>query len=207
MTFGWAARLRDAWRNTAHGVVSRMLEAPTRAEWLFVYGPLTLALIAALAVEVATARIPNWLTVPTLAYLLGARLVLGPAAAGWYVLSLVIGAVVVLGYLWRNAHLGGGGAKMAVAASAAFPPLLAALFAGLLILACFTFEWTQRWHGRRQMRGSLLLLVVTLAAFCIPDIVAGVRYVSEKRAAVPPPANNVAPTRTAPASGDHGEDW
>jgi len=34
-----------------------------------------------------------------------------------------------------------------------------------------------------------------------------VRYVSEKRAAVPPPANNVAPTRTAPASGDHGEDW
>jgi hypothetical protein len=161
-----------------------MLEPPTRAEWLFVYGPLTLALTVANVVETATARIPNWLTVPTFAYLLGARLLLGPAAAGWYVLSFLIGAVVAIGIAWRYGYLGGGAAKMAVAASAAFPPVLAMLFAGGIVLCCldFLWTWTARWRSRNVIRGSAFLLVLTVAVYCAPDLAAGVRYLMANRA-------------------------
>ena len=186
--------------------VSPVLEPPTREEWLFVHGPLALALVAALGIETATARVPNWLSLPTLAYLLGARLVVGPAAPGWYFLSLLIGAAAVLGFVWRHGYMGGGSAKMAVAASAAFPPLQAIAFVVLIVVCCLSFVWTERWHGRSLMRGSLLLLVLAPAVCSMPDIVRGVGHFIDNRASIQGPADNSAPARVAPGAHDRGED-
>ena len=64
---------------------------------------------------------------------------------------------------------------MATAASAAFPPILAVLFAGLIVLGCLVFLWPARWHGRTQMRGSLLLLAPVLVVLGVADVAAMLR--------------------------------
>jgi hypothetical protein len=181
-----------------------MPEAPTRAEWLSVYAPLAASPTAALVVEAASGRIPKWVSVVTLAYLLGARLVLGPAQVRWHLLSLVIGAAAAVGFAWGQGYLGGGAAKMAVAAPVAFPPLLALVFAAGLVLGCLALVWTGRWHGSRTMRGSPLLLALTFAVTCVPDLANGICSLTRAGAAAPAPIDRPAqrlPTR------DHGEDW
>jgi prepilin peptidase CpaA len=119
-----------------------------------------LAAIAA-ASDVATRRIPNWLSVPLLAGGVAAQATLGMwSALSGLAAALLLG--VVLSPLWYTRRLGGGDLKFAVGAAAwvgvgGLPRyvLLSALAAGMLGLASL-------WASRADARASI---VANLRAF------------------------------------------
>jgi Flp pilus assembly protein protease CpaA len=142
-----------------------MIVAPTTWEWTFVYAPAGAVLVVACVAELLSGRISNWLSVVTFLYLLGARLSHSPAEFPWSLLSLLVAAIVVIGYGWKKGYLGGGAAKLAVAVCSGLPPWMAVCVSCGLVLFGLIMEHTHRWHGVARVPGSVvitLLVAVTV---------------------------------------------
>jgi hypothetical protein len=118
---------------------------------------MAVALATACVLEFLSGNIFRWLSVVTLAYVLGARLSLGASVFGLSLLSLLLAFAVVVLFGWRRGYLGGGLAKLAVAVCAGLPPGMAACVAGGLVLCGRALESTRRWHGVRRVPGSVVL--------------------------------------------------
>lgn len=132
-----------------------MLNQPSQLEWLAVYLPLAICLLAACGIEFATTRIPNWLTYPLFLFLICMRGAIGPGPLWLYLVSALIGFLICFGIGFARGGTGGGAAKLAIATCAAFPPVEAtALCLGVLLLVAL-FGRTQHWHGLQTYRGSI----------------------------------------------------
>ena len=140
-----------------------MIEAPNVTEGYLIYAPLGLALMMACITECASERIPNGLSLAILLYALAARALVGPLPFGWYLLSLLVTGVLVIGVGWGRGHLGGGAAKLSIAVGSGLPPALTAAVAVALFCSVMVLIWTARWHGRERVPGSIVLTVATAA--------------------------------------------
>lgn len=140
-----------------------MIVPPTVMEWYAIYAPLSVLMVLTILTELRTTRIPNAIVYPTCAYVVVARMAIGPLPFAQYLISIMVIAVVYIGIGYGSGFLGAGAAKFAVAMAAALVPWMAFVVGAASLIGGGAFWLAFKIWDRPgiQIPGSILISSLT----------------------------------------------
>lgn len=130
-------------------------------EWVYLYAPLAVALIFACVQEIRTNRIKNWLSATVLIYLVMQRLIHEPAEFKQLLMSIGVAFGIVIVGGWMPGTVGGGSAKLAIAACAGLPFVGSAVVSLLFVIAARLVGYLMnRLTSKSLAPGSVVLTAI-----------------------------------------------